>query len=313
MPAVPPGLPPGPAFPPYVHQASYPPYYLPPSAPPKRGGVPWWVWLIGACVAAMLITGTACVLLAVAIGGWMHTFANLSSDSATTSQSFTVTGTPNVVAHLVSGSITIKVGSPGSVAVDITTQATDTSATKVQQDLSQMVATPTQNGNTISFISTTGGFSSPMRQLSTDLVITVPPSSNLDLRTLAGNVEIADVTGTIAVDISAGDFSAQGVTLADGSNVAVSAGTATINGALAPGASASVYVGTGTATLTLPATTACHVDATADTGSITLAGWTIPVTRSGAGTHAAGDLGAAPSGTLAVHINEGSIVLAQGT
>lgn len=308
-----PGYPPYPGYPPHPYQAPYAPYYMPPQVPPKQGGVPWWVWLIGGCAGAVVIASGACVLLGLAFGSFMNTFANLSSGSANTSQSFTVTGTPSVVAHIVSGNITIKAGSPGTVGVDVSTIATDTSPTNVQQDLSQMIVTPTQSGNTISIISTAGGSEPPVRQLTTDLVITVPPSSNLDLRTLAGNVEISDVTGTIAVNISAGDLSAQGITLSDGSNIAISVGTATINGALASGASATIHVSTGTATLTLPTTTTCHVDATADTGDITLSGWTIPVTQSGVGAHASGDLGAAPSGTLTIQVNTGSIVLAQGT
>lgn len=298
---------------PYPPYAPYPPYYMPPPAPPKRGGVPWYVWLIGGCLGAVILTGVACVLLGVAASHVVRTLSNVTSNSAQSSQTFAVTGTPRVVAHLVDGSITVKTGSPGAVTVDITTHATDLSPADVQRDLSQLAVTPTQNGNTISLISTTGGSASPITQLSTDVVITVPPSADLDLIITTGTVEIADVQGTISASISSGDFTAQGIKLSDGSDIAVTAGTATINGALAPGASATVSVDTGAATLTLPPATACHVDATVDTGSIDVSGWTIPVTQNGAGARASGDLGAHPGGTLTLRVGAGTIVLAQGT
>jgi hypothetical protein len=310
-PDVPPPYTTYPTYPPYQpYQQPYAPYGAPPPpAPPRQGGVPWYVWLIGGCLGLTILVGIACVVLGVTFGRLVNTLARETPVSTTTTQPFSVTGAPTINVHDIDGQVTIMTGSAGAVTVEITKNARDTSPNAAQSDLDNITVTATQTGNTITVDTQFAAAQSLTRQLTADLTITVPPTANLALHVEAGSVEVDGVSGTVSATIGAGDFGASGVTLGDGSRIDVSTGTVTLDGALASGASVSVTVSTGDAQITLSADTSTHLDASTDLGGITISGWSIPITRSGLGAKASGDLGASPSGALTVHVATGSIML----
>ncbi len=311
-----PGAQPYPPSPGYPGYPPYQPYGAPPPVP-QRGGFPWWGWLIGGCLGLVIIVGIACVALGLAAGRFVSTIAHETPVASTTTQTFTVTGTPSLSIHDPAGNVTVRTGDTRTVIVQITKNARDTSSSAAQNDLNAISASATQTGNAINVDARFDQGNMVTRQLTVDLDITVPPTANLTLRVEAGNVAIDGVSGRITATVSAKNldvpgFEAHGVTLADGSNIDVSFGNVQLDGALATGASVAVTVSAGNADLTLPASTAAHLDASTTAGSITITGWSIPITRSGGGATASGDMGASPSGTLTVHVADGDITLTAG-
>jgi hypothetical protein len=307
---------PYPSYPgaPYPGYPGYPPqqpYGVPPA--PRQGGVPWYVWLIGGCLVVVLLVGVACVALGLAAGRFFSVVAHQTPASTTSSQTFTVTGAPTLVIHDSAGQVTVNTGSVGNVTVQVTKIAHDTSATAAQRDLDSIQFTATQTGNTINVDAQFDQAFSFSRQLTADLDITVPATANLTVRVETGTVQIEGVSGLISATVTTGTFAAHDVTLADGSRVDMTTGDATVVGALAAGAKLiTIRVTTGNADLTLPASTSAHLDAATSVGNIAISGWSIPVTHSGPGATAAGDMIANPSGTLSVHVSTGNITLTAG-
>jgi hypothetical protein len=267
------------------------------------------VWLIGGCLGLAVIVGIACVALGLTAGRLFNTLANETPVASTTTQTFTVTGTPSLTIHDTAGNVTVRTGDTKSVMVEITKNARDTSSSAAQNDLTTISVSATQTGNAINVDANFNQAVSPFRQLSVDLVITIPPTANLSLQAEAGDVAIDGVSGRLTATLSAGKFEAHGVTLADGSNVNVSYGDVTLEGSLAAGAAVAVTVSGGDVNLTLPASTAAHLDASTSFGSITITGWSIPVTRSNRSATASGDLSPNPSGTLTIQVTTGKITL----
>jgi hypothetical protein len=225
----------------------------------------------------VIIVGIACVVLGVVFGRFVNTFAHETPVASTTTQTFAVTGTPSLTVHDTAGNVTITTGNTRTVTVQITKNARDTSSSAAQNDLNAISVSATQTGNAINVDARFGPSGSAFQQLSVDLVITVPA-------------------------------------LADGSLIDVTAGNLTLDAplALSAGGSLTVTASAGNVDLTLPANTAAHLDASVSFGNITIAGWSIPVTRSGAGATATGDMGASPSGTLTIRVTAGNISLSAG-
>jgi hypothetical protein len=310
-------VPPYPTYPPpdqpYPLYQPYPPYYAPTSPPPQSGGAPWYVWLIGGCIGAVVLIGALCVVLFVAVGRLANiaisAAANETQATSTSSQSFTVSGVPNITVHNITGNVTVRTGTADTVTLDVTKTASGSSSNAAQRDLDNISVVATQTGDTISVQTTFASQSSPLRPLAVDLVITVPASSTLDLEAGAGDVEIDDVHGQIIAKLTTGNLNAQGLTLADGSHFDVTTGDVTVSGALASSASVDIRVSVGDVALTLPKTTAAHLDASATTGSVSISGWPITVKQSGLGASASGDMAAGAAGTLGVRVTTGSIVI----
>jgi hypothetical protein len=254
-----------------------------------------------------------CVVVSFAFGQFMRAairdLANSTTVQATTNQQFTVTGTPSIRVDNSDGSVVVHGGPAGAVTVDATISASGSSAAAAQRDLKNITVSATQSGNTISIQTSLSGSSSPFHPRTVDLVITVPATSNISVTLLAGNVDVSGVTGAVNATLEAGNFNAQGLTLQDNSQIEVVFGSLLLDGTLAPGASADVTVQRGEATFTLPAATATHLSATADAGSISIAGWNIPVQQQGSGATASGDLGTGGTGALTIHVASGSIVI----
>lgn len=305
-----------PGMPPYM---AYPPYtgYPPPGVPTRRQGVPWYVWLIGGCLALVVVVGILCAI----VGGLFASFASrVANDIAhetpvasTATSTYTITGAPNIVVHNVTGNVSLVPGNDGVVQVTVTRHARDTSSTAAENDLAHITVDIVQRGNTITVDVQSPDQFTLTRQVSVDLAITVPVSkpemANLDLTLVTGSVSVHGIKGTVRVVATTGDVDLSSVALSGSSRLDVTTGRVQVDGSLAGGASLDVRVTTGGATLTLPAATSAHVDAMATLGNITFSGWSIPVTTSGLGAKASGDLSPNPSGKLTINVTTGNIAL----
>jgi hypothetical protein len=303
--------PPG-GYPP--HPSAYPPpypYYGGPRANANRGTAGW---IVGGCVALSIILLLGCAVSAVAfgriVGLAIHRVANAQTVQASTSQQFAVAAAPTVVVDNTAGSVIVRAGAVDTVTVEATKSVVGASPTEAQRALDGISVSATQSGDTITVHTSLSGADSLFFPRTVALVLTVPPSSNLNVTLQAGDVELSDISGVIGVNAQLGDFNAQGLTLQDGSRLTVATGSVLLDGTLAPGATAAVTVQRGEATLTLPSATATHLAASTSIGGISITGWSVPVQQQGNGATASGDLGAGSTGSLSISVTTGNIVLA---
>jgi hypothetical protein len=320
----PPGTPPVYAPPPYTSYMPQPgegygppnqPYMTPPPPPmPARSGIPWWGWLLGGCLGVLIIGVIACGIigatLGARLGGVISSIANEQYVTDTSTQTFPVTGTPSIIVDNAAGNVTYQTGTGNTVSVQITRRAGDSSTSAAQSDLQSINATASQSGNTITIHTDLGaGVQGLGRTLNVDLLITGPASATIDVTNQAGNVTLSGVQGLVQTNVQAGNVDLTSVTLASGSRLQTDVGTITLNGQLAPGASVDITANVGSVAVTLPASTNTHLSAKANTGSVTITGWSVQPTSQGVGGSATGDLGTNPTGALTIQVNTGSITL----
>lgn len=247
----------------------------------------------------------------------------------TLEQQFAVGGAPAVVVRSPIGTTRVEAAGDGQVMVTavrrmrgITTEVAPGSLDDIQVEM-------TQSGDTVRVeVHLKNQLSNRVPRV--DLVLRVPPAATLDVAQNAGNVEIIGVQsrvlakldagnlqvsgtrGLLQATLSAGNVEANDVTLGDGSRLTVSAGRLVISGGLDRGAGVSIRVDAGRAKLSLPASTAARLEATAEVGSISVSGWSVPIARNVTSARANGDLGGGVggAGTLAIHVGVGDIILA---
>jgi predicted membrane protein len=305
-----------------------------PSAPSvpaseRRTRVPTYVKLIGGCLAASMI-----VFLVLACIGGVATAMIFSSPevSASSSQDLSVSSMPLLNLNSNATDVTILAGADHStvhILVEKHAQAINNSS--AQDALNRMKVTTTQSGDTIhvetQFSDETGII---LHHEWMDLTITVPPSTNLDLTTGAGDVTITGVTGTMhltsnagnialnnaalegtsTIHSEAGDMKFQSVITDAHTSIITSAGNVDFNGAVESGASLSVHTNAGNISLLLPPDTSAHFSATSNVGNITIdPTWPISVTKESVISSANGTMGTSPRATISVTTNAGDITV----
>lgn len=217
-----------------------------------------------------------CALLAMFAGGCAVSRAASSQNTASmsgavsrqntasgnsTSQSFTVQGTPTLVINNDAGAIHIASGSSGTVAVTATKYSSD-------GNTSDMTVTFSQSGDTIYI---TGRL--PQQQNSDvekhiDFDITTPATTNVQANTRAGLVQMQGISGQMAVDADAAAVRMQQGTLQGHSTFQTTAGAITFQGALDPSSSDTFGSTAGSISLTLPPDASFELNVTTSVGTI---------------------------------------------
>lgn len=294
---------------------AHPPYrpYAPPMAPasPRRRGVPWYGWLIGGCLALLLLTGVGCALVGGVVGGAVWKLAHEPERSATVSRTFAVTGALVLNVQDDTGSVTLRRGDAAQVLVTATKHARGADETEANRVLDSMTVDTMQAGNTITVTAHSDTEHDVFANRRIDLVVIVPQAATVTTTLSTGRIDVTGITGKLDLTTDTGEIRATDVTLADGSLLKSDVGAVSLNGALAPGASVTAQTNTGAVAVALPANVATHVDARTDTGAIDVTGFPLTPSRHDAGATLAGDLGAAPTGTLTLRTDTGSITLRQ--
>jgi hypothetical protein len=288
------------------YQLSYPPmpYYNPPERPRKPGGSHAVAWILGSVLGLVVLAGLVVALLAALVGGFIFSAIGQQEVSASTTNTFVVSGTPSLVISDAAGNVSIQQGDGNQVVVQVTRHAWGITNTDAKNALNGTVVDARQSGATITVKTRWSG---PARR-SVDLLVTVPAHANATVHLGAGNMDARQLTGAITLDTGAGNVTADTVTFAGASRLHTGAGNITINGAIATGAALDILVGAGNATLTLPFDTSAHLTASAGVGNLTITGWQIPVSGM-VGHSASGDLGSNPMGTLTIQVGTGNLTL----
>jgi hypothetical protein len=298
------------------HPVSPAPYRYPPAQRPPAGGTSQWVpWVIGGAFGVLVLGGLLIALVAALVGGVVVSTIGQREQTATSTKTFVVSGTPSMVISDAAGNITIQSGSSSQasqVSVQVTKHAWGSSVAIAQSGLSNTTVDMSQSGSKITVTSqfSTTYFDGGMARRSVDVLVTVPAQSKADVHLGAGNVDVRQITGSIRLDTGAGNMTVENATFVDVSRLNTGAGNIRVDGAIASGALVDVQVGAGNATLTLPSDTPAHLDASTGIGNLTITGWQLSKTGVGiAGHRASGDLGVSPTAMLTVQVGTGNLTL----
>ena len=281
-----PALPPTPYFPaPEIPQ----PPRSPGSRRPGTGG-----YIVAIIVGIVAIPVLVCALAVLSIGGFAAFWATHQVPvSATSTQTFLVSGAPMLTINDPAGQVQIVTGTSQQVVVQATRRASDTSQTRAQQALDGTAVQMTQQGNAVTILGTiTTAY--PLASQRIDLMVTVPAQSSLAVTLAAGDLHVTGVDGLLQIQVTAGNAVLQDVTLQQSSTVMVTAGNVQYSGSLAANASATITVNVGNADVRLSQGTAVSVRATTDVGTITVSGWTASVQRTLTGATAQVNVSANP-------------------
>jgi hypothetical protein len=211
------------------------------------------------------------------------------------------------------GNVTVAAGPAGQVRVVVTKRARGLFGGADESDLERLHVAVIQSGDTIHIDAERGEHWTLLKQVSVDLEITAPATNSVDLRLNAGNVRLAGITGSVRAELNAGNFDLTDVTCTGASRLTLNAGTLTLRGALAAGASLDARVNAGNARFTLPAGAAVAIEARTTAGAIHTSAEQLHVSRQFASATASGQLGPAtsssPGASLRAQVDAGNITL----
>jgi Putative adhesin len=305
-----------------------------PSAPlvpatERHTRVPGYIKLIGGCLA----TGMIALLILACIGGVATAVVFSSPEvSSSSSQDLSVSGVPLIHLNSSASDVTILAGGNHTmVHVLVQKHAQSINTASAQADLNSIKVTTTQSGDTIDvethFANNVGII---LHHEWIDLTITVPPSSNLDLTTAAGDVKVNGISGTMRLTTEAGDIALNNSVLAGTTTIHSNAGTVRLesvntnahtsiitnagdvdfDGLVGEAASFSIHTDAGNVSLRLPTDTSAHFNANTSVGNITIDPvWSISVTKDTVISSANGTMGTSPSATISVTTNAGDITV----
>lgn len=276
-----------------------------------RRGTPWYAWLIGAALGALLLVLVSCCALSGLTFGLLGHLRNGPELRDTTTSTIPVGAAPQLTVHDPAGSVSVQPGPAGSIRVEATKHVVgafgdDTAA------LHAIQVQVTHRGDAVSVVVQVpaehiGGFAGSRF---VDLAILVPTQTSVAADLAAGNLTLGALTGQLALTATAGNVDVTGAILTGASRITATAGNVTFDGALTSGASLDVHVTAGNVTLRLPADTPAHLRARTGSGSLTISGWPISVAHpSPASASASGDLGANPTGMITVTVDSGNATI----
>jgi hypothetical protein len=279
--------------------------------PPERRSGSASGWLIGAIVGAVLLFGLFALLLA-SVAGWFFVGGAATRYTDTTTKSFAVAAPATLTIQNPAGNVTIRQGNANQVTVQVTKVVRTLNQGVATRELGRMVVDTAQNGSTIQVQTTyaTSFFDGVRSSRSVDLLVTTPPQTAVTLRLNAGNATVSDLHGTMDLQLNAGNLTVSGVQMIGSSSLHIDAGNITASLSMMPAARLTMQVNAGNASLVLPPTTPAHLDARVNVGSMSVTGWSIPVTHpSLVGAAANGDLGTDATGELQIQVNVGAVTL----
>ena len=280
----------------------------------RRHGPRWFIWLIGCMLAVLVLALLMCALVGGLLVGIAIKLSNEVTASATSTQTFAVNGVPSLDIHDQSGQVQVRPGASGSVTVQITKVARESSESAARAGLEKIVVNTSQTGNHIAITTDFGNDGFFANSDSVNLLITVPARANVGVDVTAGAVEIDGLNGLMDISGGAVTVALQDVVLTDGSRIHIATGSALVHGSQFPGAALDITVSTGNVMLQLPVDTQTRLDAQTNAGSIRITGWPLqPERMNRAGMEANGPLGAQVEGGGAIHVrvDAGDITISQ--
>jgi DUF4097 and DUF4098 domain-containing protein YvlB len=268
--------------------------------------VPAYVRVIGIALAATIGLSTLGFILLGAVS-FLHVHVNDS-----TSQSLTVSGTPRLAVQSDVVDLHVTSGAGNSVTVRTVRHASALTYDLAQRALRQMTAQVSQSGDDITLTTHLPSFNEGIvvTQISMSVYVTVPQTTNLDIHSDVGDVDVQGVTGTMTIAGKTSDIELTDTTLVGSSSLRADVGDIICFCTLADAASLQLITVTGDIRLSLPRATSASLTASTDTGTVRVASvWPISTTHTNVGAVANGNLNANPSGTITADSSVGDITI----
>lgn len=291
-----------------------------PRAIPRLG------WLVASVVGILALAVVSCCALPGMAGGLVGPIspaapAGTPEATQALAQSFAVGVRPTLVIHDAAGNVRLKPGPDGKVAVTATKRVRGLSDADARRILGEMGVEMTQNANTITVAAhfpsdaaaspgaTPGAGASG--SLSVDIDLTVPVASQITADVGTGNVTIQQIAGQMNVSTTVGDITAQNAVFAGASHFTATTGDIMLDGEMNSASLLEAQVTTGSITMWMPAVISAHLDARTDDGSISVKGWSVPISQQGAsGAQAVADLRPGPTDFITLRVTTGNITFA---
>jgi hypothetical protein len=290
----------------YVPQQGYPPqqgYYPGPGVAPRRRRGPWLGYLIAFIIILVLCAGGSIVGTLLGFGiGMGGSFRNSVTEPVRT---FTVSANPALVLTSNAGSVTVNRGSDNRIIVQAKKFAS------FGGNLNNIQINYSQSGNTLTVATNSSGTFNFFNATSVDFVITVPNTTDLQLNTNAGSIDVNGVNGKMSLVSNAGTIGATQSSLTGNSMFKTNAGSINFNGSIGSTGTYDFETNAGSIDMTLTGNPSFNLNANTDVGSITTS-FPVTVNRNSAGATANGVVGASPQATLTLKTNAGSIDLNRG-
>jgi hypothetical protein len=259
--------------------------------------------LIAFIIVLFLCGGLALVGTLLGFGlGVGGAFRNSATEPVRT---FSVGTSPALVLTSNAGSITINRGGTNSIVVRATKYA------GFGGNFKDVTINYTQSGDTVNVAVQRSGTFNFFNSTSVDFTITAPPTTDLQITTNAGSINVRGISGKMSLISNAGSIGATQASLTDGSTFKTNAGSINFNGSIGMTGTYDFETNAGSIDMTLPGAASFHLNATTDVGTINTS-FQVSVNHSGAGAKAIGDVGSAPGATLTLSTNAGSITLNRG-
>ena len=223
-------------------------------------------------------------------------------------QTFTVSTNPAPVLTLTSdgGSVTVNRGSANN---RIIVQAKKYAS--FGGNLNNVQINYSQSGNTLTVAASNSGTFNFFNATNVDFIVTVPNTTDLQIHTNAGSINVNGVNGKMSLTSNAGTVGATQSSLTGSSTFKTNAGSVNFNGSIGSTGTYDFETNAGSIDMTLSGNPSFHLNANTNVGSINTS-FPVTVNRNTAGATANGDVGTAPQATLTLKTNAGSINLNKG-
>jgi hypothetical protein len=203
------------------------------------------------------------------------------------------------------GSVTINSGSNNSIVVQAKKFAS------FGGNLNAAQINYSQNGNTVFVAANTSGSFNFFNSISIDFTISVPSTTDLQINTNAGSINVNGISGKMSLVSNAGTIGAMQASLTGSSTFKTNAGSINYNGSIGSTGTYDFETNAGSIDMTITGNPSFHLNATTDVGSLNT-GFPVTVNHSTTGATANGDVGTSPQATLTLKTNAGSINLNKG-
>lgn len=251
----------------------------------------------------------------------------MATASETLAKIFRVGEIPTLKFSNVAGTLSITPGESGLISVEAVKKASGSTLETAQESIAQMNVTIEQDGDSITVVGKPEHSFTRLEKRTIDFTITVPHTTNLDLKLTAGKMEVFEVSGDIAIDMTAGslyiggcdgeislgtnasDTKLDGVTFTGSSHITFNAGQMKGDIAIANGAALDVRGTAGSARLALPANAAVRLQAKVTAGDIRISDFPVTTTRKMVTAYAEGDLQPETNASLAISMTAGDIAI----
>jgi hypothetical protein len=222
--------------------------------------------LVGGCAASKAAPSQGTAHMSSTAPGQSTTHISKAAPSHATasgnsiSQSFVVQGTPTLVINNDAGEIHITSGGSGSVAVTATKYSSD-------GNTADMTVTFSQSGNTIYI---TGRLPQQSGNVNRhiDFAITTPSTTNVQVNTKAGLIQMQGLSGQMAINAAAAEIDMQQVALQGQSTFQTTANAINFQGSLDPHGSDTFDSTAGSIDLTLPSNASFELNISSFIGTV---------------------------------------------